>query len=162
MGLWRSAEDFEHKPLITGAKVLFWITLIVVVLLAALWGTGVLTAPWKGKGDAYVKQQSADNWVAAQRTFHQQNNDFTADLGKIKGARQELSQFEGGAKPDPNSISGFQWQQQDTNLRTTLTGLTQNCQQLAADYDTNAQSYLTKEFRDAGLPDTLDAAACSK
>ncbi len=165
MGLWRSAdgwaEDFEHKPLITGFKVVLWVVVLGILVTALLWGTGVVTAPWKGKGDAYIQKNSADNWVAAQRTFHQEDNDYTADLGKIRDAKAALATFETGAKPDPNSIAAFQWQQQDTNLRTDLTGLEQGCQQVAANYATDAQSYLTESFRDAGLPATLDAAACS-
>jgi hypothetical protein len=166
MGLWRSADgwasDFQRKPGITVFKAVFWIVLLGVFVVVVLWTTGVVTAPWKGKGDAYIQKNSADNWVAAQRTFHQENNDYTADLVKIRDAKTALTQFEAGAKPHPNSIAAFQWQQQDTNLRTTLTGLEQGCEQVAANYATDAQSYLTESFRDAGLPATLDAAACSR
>lgn len=166
MGLWSSAdgwaEDFEDRPLITGAKALLWVAAIGVLVLAALWGFGVVTAPWKGKGDAYIQKNSAANWVAAQRTFHQEDNDYTTDLVKIGDAKATLAQFEAGAKPDPNSIAAFQWQQQDTNLRTDLAGLKLACEQVAANYATDAQSYLTESFRDAGLPATLDAAACSR
>lgn len=166
MSLWRSADgwvsDFEDKPLITVFKVVFWLVVLGVLVTVLLWGTGVVTAPWKGQGDAYIQKNSADNWVAAQRTFHQENNDYTADLVKISDAKAARARFEAGPKPDPNTISGFQWQQQDSNLNTDLSGLRLACQQVAANYTTDAQSYLTESFRDAGLPATLDAAACSR
>lgn len=41
-----------------------------------------------------------------------------------------------------------------------LTGLTQQCQNVVTQYNTDSQSYLTQDFKDANLPEKLDPAAC--
>ena len=43
---------------------------------------------------------------------------------------------------------------------TNLTCLEQECQSTVADYNTNAQSYLTQDWRNAALPNHLDTSMC--
>lgn len=100
------------------------------------------------------------DWVAAQRAFHQESNDYTADLAKITAATKAAATFEAKPHPDADSITGFQWQQEDTNLQSNVQGLIASCHNLVAAYNTDAESYLTQQFRDADLPSTLDDTAC--
>jgi hypothetical protein len=151
-------DDVESRPVVTGLKVLFGFLALAVLIAVGLWFLGVVASPWQGKGDAKKDKNSAANWIAAQRGFHQEREDVTAFQAKIATARQDLQAFEqshpsNGTPYDPNA-------QQAQNLRTTLTGLQQQCVNTVATYNTDAQSYLTEDWRDADLPDHLDPAAC--
>lgn len=162
--VWRSSEgwsgDVEKKPVATIIKAVVIATLVIVGLTALIWGLATGFSYWKGKGDAYQEKNSAQNWVAAQRAFHQESNDYTADLAKISGAAKALAAFEAKPHPDADTLSGYQWQQEDTNLTGTVTGLVASCHNLVSSYNTDAESYLTSQFRDADLPATLDDSAC--
>lgn len=156
----RWADDLENKPVRTIVKAVAIVVAVVVVIFAILWGFGVVSAPWKGKGDAYREKESAQNWINAQRTFHQQFNDVQAYQAKIASAKTQLDDF---TKVHPNVGNGTPFDpllQQQSNLQTTVTGLQQSCQNTVADYNTNAQSYLTQDWRDAGLPEQLDLSMC--
>jgi hypothetical protein len=155
------ADRTERSPVKTVFQLVALGVILVVAVMAALWGLGVVTAPWKGAGDAYQQKNSAQNWVAAQRQFHQDQNDVQADQAKIAAAKTALNGFR-GANPAPtgDAIAYQQWSQQEANYQTTLTGLQQQCQNTVASYDTDAQSYLTENWRDADLPPQLDPSAC--
>lgn len=157
-------QEAEDRPVVTTLKFWFWTVAIVVVtgvaVTAALWVTGVATAPWKGKGDAYQEKHSSGNWVAAQRAFHQQYNDVQGYKAKIAAAKQELAAVQ-AQYPTSNGTPYDPGAQQVANARATLTGLTQQCQNTVTGYNTDAQSYLTQDFRDAGLPERLDPAECA-
>jgi hypothetical protein len=151
-------DEAESRPVVTGLKALFAVLALVILLFAGLWFLDLVTSPLKGQGDAKKDKNSAANWVAAQRAFHQERNDVTAFQVKIAGARQALKAFEkdhpgNGTPYDPNA-------QQAENLRTALTGLQQQCVNTVTTYNTDAQSYLTEDWRDADLPDHLELTAC--
>lgn len=155
------ADELESRPIATGLKWWFGAIALIVVTVVLLFVFGVVTAPWKGKGDAYQQKNTSANWVAAQRAFHQQYNDIQAYKAKIAAAKRDLDDFE---HAHPNLGNGTPYDplaQQDQNLRTTLTGLGQQCQNTVTGYNTDAQSYLTQDFRDAGLPDRLDPSECT-
>jgi len=157
-------EEFESRPVPTTLKFWFWTVGILLAtgmaVTAILWGTGVWTAPWKGKGDAYQQKYSSSNWVSAQRGFLDKFNQVQAFRVNLKTARQQLADFD---QKHPNVDNGTPYDpllQQRTNLDTTVTGLSQQCQATVADYNSDARAYLTEEFRDANLPASLDPATC--
>lgn len=151
-------DEAENRPIVTGLKALFGVLALLILLFAGLWFLDVVASPWKGQGDAKKDKNSAANWTAAQRAFHQERNDVTAFQAKIAAARRDVQAFEqnhpgNGTPYDPNA-------QQAQNLHTVLTGLQQQCVNTVATYNTDAQSYLTEDWRDTDLPDHLDPAAC--
>lgn len=157
-------EELDSRPVVTTLK--FWFLTVAVIVCTGmlvtvvLWGTGVWAAPWKGKGDAYQQKYSSSNWVSAQQGFHQKYNDVQGFRVKLQAARADLADFD--AK-HPNVGNGTPYDpllNTRTNLQTTVTGLSQQCQTTVQDYNTDAQSYLTEEFRDAGLPATLEPTTC--
>ena len=152
------AEEWASRPVATTLKAVCGVLAAGLVLAVILWGFGVLVAPWEGQGDAHREKNSAANWVAAQRAFHQERNDVTAFQAKIATAKRDLEAFEqnhpsNGTPYDPNA-------QQDQNLHATLTGLQQQCVNTVATYNTDAQSYLTEDWRDTDLPTQLDPTMC--
>lgn len=157
-------EEFDSRPVVTTLKFWFWtigillVTALVVTL--ALWGFGVWTAPWKGQGDAYQQKHSSSNWVPAQQGFHQEFNDVQGYKAKLVSARAALAAFD---QAHPNVGNGTPYDpllNQRTNLETTVTGLEQQCQNTVQQYNTDARSYLTEDWRDANLPDHLEVTEC--
>lgn len=154
------AEDLVNKPVVAGLKILGLLLGVGIVITVILWGFGVVASPWKGAGDAYQQKNSAQNWIAAQKGFNQQDEDIKADTAKIAIAKQDIAAYE---QAHPNIGTGTPFDpvaQQDTNLHTTLTGLQQVCLTTVAGYNTDAESYLTQDFKGAGLPDRQDPSAC--
>lgn len=162
----RSAEgwsdDLEDKPVKTIFKWIGIIFGICVVLTVAVWGIGVGLSWWGGQGDAYQQKNSAQNWVSAQKEFHQDQNDVTSDQANIATAKKTLSDWQ-KANPAPTNdpIAYTQWSQQETNYQTAVTGPQQACRNSVQDYNTASESYLTEDWKDAGLPITLDTSLCN-
>ena len=166
----RSAKDWEDRLEDHPAKTTFQIVflavggLLVIGLIATgvLWSTGVIFSGVKGKGDAVVQNNSAQNWTTAQRTFHSEYNLVEADKAKIATAKTNLDQWK-AANPAPTNdpIAYQQWSQQESNYQTSLIGPQQECLNTVADYNTNAKSYLTQDWRDASLPESLPTSDCS-
>jgi hypothetical protein len=153
-------KRMERRPVRTLVQLGFGILAGCAVLGVAVWGAIVLFSGIKGQGDSVVKHNSSDNFISAQAGFVRDNEEFQADLVKIRDASKQVKDFE-ATHPTGNGTPYDPAAEQDQNLRTTLTGLTQSCQATAADYNTRSKSYLSQDFKDAGLPERLDPAQCS-
>lgn len=155
-------EDFENKPVKTTFKVIGIIFGVIVVLSVAVWAIGVAFSWWGGEGDAYQQKNSAQNWITAQKQFHQDQNDVIADQAKIIQAKNNLAQWK-AANPAPSGdpIAYEQWSKQESQYQVALTGPQQSCLNSVSDYNTNAQSYLTQDWRDASLPESLPTSDCN-
>lgn len=153
-------KGFDKRPVRTGLRFTLAVVGCVLLVSAIVWGVTVVVSGIKGQGDSVKTKNSSDNFLSAQAGFVRDNEEFTADLLKIRDAKQAVASFEAthptsnGTLYDPNA-------EQDQNLHTTLTGLTQSCQSVAADYNTRSQSYLSQDFKNAALSERLDPAQCS-
>lgn len=129
-----------------GLGVAGWVAALVVALLLAggLWALRVGTSGIKGQGDALIEHNSAENWVSAQARFEGLYQEFDSTLVKIANLAPQVA-----ASPD------------DKTLTTQLNGLRSHCATVAADYNADARSYLSQDFRSADLPDELDATDCN-
>lgn len=152
-------EEAQSRPVATGLKIWFGVIGLLVATAIVLWGTGVFTSWFKGKGDAYQQKNSSSNWVTAQRGFHDLNNKFETFKTQVADAKQALADVQ-AQYPTSNGTPYDPGAQQVNNARITLTGLTQQCQNVVTQYNTDSQSYLTQDFKDEGLPEKLDPAAC--
>ncbi len=153
-------RDAENAPVRTTVKVIVIAVAVVLVVGAGVWGLGTAFSWFKGQGDGYRQKNSAQNWITAQRGFHQQYNDIQAYASKITVARKDLTDYQ---KAHPSTGNGTPYDpvaQQAGNLQTTLSGLQQQCMTTVAQYNTDAESYLTQDWRDADLPSHMDAEAC--
>lgn len=121
---------------ITGALLL-----VFVVLPLAVFGLGIVKAPWVGRADAYKQQQSANNRIQAQALFHDLYNEYQATVAKI---------------PVYKNVTGEGNYQANANL----VGLLSHCADVVGMYNAESSKYLTRDFKDFGLPASLDAAAC--
>jgi hypothetical protein len=153
-------RNFEDKPVATTIKLFAIVLAVGFVFTAVIWGVGSGFSYWWGRGGAVQEKNSTSNFISAQAQFHRDLNAIEADRTKIQGAQASLDQwnqqhpnFQGNGTPyDPLA-------QQQANDQEALQGLQMGCANEAADYNTAAQSYLSADWRDAGLPDHLDPAA---
>lgn len=152
-------KRFDKKPLRTSALWILAIVAFTLVVVAGVWGVRVLWSGPKGAGDGVIQKNSSDNWINAQAQFNQDFQTYTTYKSQITDAQKALTDYEKQPRPT-DGLGSMTWQEQDKNLRTTLTGLTQQCQSTASDYNTRSHSYLTQDFKDAGLPDQLDPTQC--
>lgn len=114
------------------------VLLFVSVIGVAVWGFGVLTSDVKGRGDAVVKKNSATNRISAQERFEDLYAEIVAADAKIGPARQAY-------KMNPSPVN-----------QTNLTGLTNYCLDVVADYNAEARKYTSEDFRSTDLPAQID------
>jgi hypothetical protein len=161
----RTVEDWAHRlesrPTKTVTQLGLLVIGVVAIFVIAIWGITTGFSYWWGQGDAYQQQNSAQNWIAAQRAFHKENQDVQADVQKIADAKRAITAYEDQHPEVGNGTPYDPTAQEDANLHSTLTGLQQNCQNTVAEYNTDAESYLTEDWRDADLPSQLDLSICT-
>jgi hypothetical protein len=124
-------------------RVGLWV--IAVVLFFALiggaaWGFKVATSDVKGRGDAAVQKNSADNRIAAQQTFE----DLIAD---IKASDRKLDPAAADKKTNPGN---------DT-YSVNYAGLLAHCLDSVGLYNADARKYTAAQFRASDLPAQIDA-----
>lgn len=138
---WRTARRDANR---IGLFGLGWgLTILITCALVGVivWGFVVATSKVRGEGDAVVQKNSSSNWVSAQREFNRTYQEIKADDRKITDAKTALD-------ADPNNMI----------LKTNYEGLKQHCNTLVGVYNTDARSYLKKDFRDADLPSEINTA----
>lgn len=135
---WKNTRRDANRA---GRFSLTWVAVVVAVCLlaaAGIWAFNVFVSGPKGQGDAVMQKNSAENWVDAQADFNRRYQDILATDRKITIAKSSLD-----ASPD------------DQVLRTNYIGLMNYCTDVVAEYNTQARSYLSREFRDADLPEQI-------
>lgn len=133
---------------------------VIIAIVGGVWLFRVVTAQVKGTGDATITKYSEQNWVPAQRQFHQNINDIDGFKTKIQNKAAELAAYvkahptSNGTPYDPNA-------EYANNLRSDLSGLSAQCTNTVSSYNTDVEGFLTAGFRDPGLPDHIDPAVCN-
>jgi hypothetical protein len=125
-----------------GRFVAIWIiagTVIVALIGAAWWGIGVATSGVRGQGDGIVKNNSAQNWTAAQAKFEDLYADIVATDRKVTIAAQAKA-----ANPD------------DRTAADTYLGTVNICVSLVGDYNAEARKFLAADWRAPDLPHQID------
>ena len=136
---WRETRRNANRVGLFGLGWVLTVIIIVAILGAVSWGVSVAISGIKGQGDAVIEKNSADNWVAAQAEFENNYQDILATDLKIDNAYQSLQK-------DPD----------DRTLQTTYDGLKSYCLSVVSDYNADARSYLSEDFRAADLPSEID------
>ena len=123
-----------------------WAWIVSLVALAVIggiiwliFGLNTATSDIRGRGGAIQNKNSAVNRVAAQQQFETDWQDILAADRRIDVLYQVL-------QGDPK----------DPVAQTNYSGAVLICQQNVADYNALAQQYLSKDFRPANLPETID------
>lgn len=132
----------ETQKGIFGNIVAWVIGLVVLVglIAVALWAFGVFTSNVKGAGDARKFRNSGVNRIQSQARFEGLAADYDGAIANIKSY---------GSPSTPRE-------------RTELRGLQQHCVNVAQEFNAASRTYTAREWKSAGLPETLDASACSE
>lgn len=144
----RKDSDLEWKALHDETRHGFWyaarwviaIILLIVVIVAGLWVLGVVSAPWKGKGDAFKTKESGTNRIAAQERFETMYADVLASDQKLDG-------YAAAKKAAP----------EDVVTQTNYTGGVSYCITVRNAYNAEARKYTAEQFRASDLPASLSA-----
>lgn len=145
----RNRSDREFRELDYDTRHGFWyaakwviaIVLLVVVITAGLWALGVVSAPWKGKGDAYKTKESGTNRIAAQERFETMYADVIA-------SDQRLDILHLARQAAPDSVIA----------QSNYTGAVAYCIDVRNSYNAEARKYTAEQFRASDLPAKLDPA----
>lgn len=134
-------QDYRDANRAGRWAVKWWLLIVAIILIlsAIIWGITVATSGVKGQGDAVIKKNSAENWTAAQARFE----DLYAE---IKAADDKIDVAQDALALDP----------EDKTLQTNLSGTTNYCISVVADYNADARKYLAADFKAADLPDQID------
>lgn len=120
-----------------------WLLVLILLILVlgpvAVWGLRVATSETKGRGDAVIEKNSAQNWTRAQARFEDLYAEIVATDRKVAVAKEALD-------ADPN----------DRTLRDTYLGTRTVCLSFVADYNAEARKYLAGDFRAADLPPQIN------
>lgn len=134
-------EDRREATRWLGLSILWWLVILIAITLVsiAIWGITVAVSGVKGQGDAVIEKNSAENWTEAQATFERNYADVIATDIKID-----------------NAYTLWQSDRQDKTLQQTYTGLVSYCLSVVAEYNADARSFLSEEFRAADLPEQIN------
>lgn len=140
MSNWYDSDN--PSTVVRGAtwRVVLWVLAIlavVAVVSGLVWGFKVATSDVKGRGDAVVQKNSAENRVAAQERFEDLYQQVIAADRKIGPAKAAV-------KANPTQVN-----------QTNLTGLQNFCVQTVADYNAEARKYSKRDFRAVDLPQEI-------
>lgn len=155
------ADRFGRRPVRTTLQLVFGLAGCVLAVMAVLWVTGVVIAPWKATGDISQQKNSAHNQIAQQGQFSDDRAAFNSSLLSIEGAQMAVDQITTPTTQGPvDSVTQYQLSQQAIELRGNLSGAVSHCQNIAADYDSLATKVLSSDLEGVGFPASLDAKVC--
>lgn len=151
---WTDREkDFEARPLRVGfgwaAKVTFGVIALVLCVVAVVWLFNLGTSDVKGRGNAVRQKNDATNRIQQQERFEDLAADFAAFPTKIQAAEHAVERAQASKDPTDDSLR-----------ETDLAGLTQQCIDIARDYNAMARKYTARDFRAEDLPAKLDTEEC--
>jgi hypothetical protein len=164
--VWSSPDkigrDFERRPVASAIKWAIIAIIVILGLVALVWGITTGWSYWQGRGDLVRQHNSSDNFISAQGQFTQENQDYQNFLRvNIPAAKRSLDQFNQAHPTIPGDLSGISLANQQQTLQDNLQGVEAGCAQVAGDYNAQTQNYLSRDFRNANLPPSLDAGACT-
>lgn len=136
---WRDAKKDANRVGVFGIKWVLIIVGLILIIGAGIWLATVLLSPAVGQGEAYQEKNSAENWTAAQAEFEQNYQDILSTDLKIDLA-----------------YSAWQSDIEDQTKEDTYHGLQSYCLSAVAEYNADARSYLSEDFRASDLPEEID------
>lgn len=150
-----AADTAEDNPL----KFLIIVILIIAAVGLAIWGISVVAAPFFGAAEAHRQVNSATNQIGKNDHFFQLDKDIHSQAQSAQIAQAQLDAF--NKTNPPSGTEGFQISEQRTNLQNQVLGPQQLCLQNVKEYNNDAVNFTSAAFRDANLPASFDAGACT-
>lgn len=132
----------EHDNIRPGRLWAYIIASALAVILIALgaWGFKVLTAPAKGAGDVRIRNNTADNRIAAQ-------NEFNKLWGDIQGYHDNIQAAAKTLQANPG----------DAYQQSVLTAEQQTCRTAVQQYNADTLNMTMKDWRPSADPASVDS-----
>lgn len=130
-------ERGEIGPVLAGILLI----LGVVVLIAGGFALKVALSGPVGQGNAHIEKNNSTNRISQNSQFFDLKTDYDATVNKIPVYKEQAASGDPAAK-------------------VNLTGLESHCLDIVGQYEAASGKYISKDFKDAGLPESLDASAC--
>jgi hypothetical protein len=125
------------------------------VIAAGWWAVDVATSDVHGRGDQVRHANSGTNRSEWYIHFYDLKTAYEGDVNAVQVAKEAVAQF----NKDNGPTGGDS--QQRTNLETNLIGARQLCANVAYAYNNDSlKTRVGAQFKDSGLPETLDPNAC--
>lgn len=148
---WYDSDDPERFARGFGWTILHWLVVILVVggvISAAVWGISVATSDVRGRGEAIQQRNDADNRIFAQEYFEETFADVRVADQQLNTNQQALDAW---TEANPNGCTGPTLCEGD-RLRTVVTGSANFCRDVQGNYESEARSYTSEQFRSSDLP----------
>lgn len=154
-------EDTGDDLVVHWGKILGFVVIVILVLTAiqfAVWGLGIVTAPWAGRQNVHRIINKPNNIIAVNNSFFTLNGDIATDAQNLKTAAAQADAHRKATadKPDPTGAI----EQEQADLDTTVTGLSAHCAGLVQQYNNDAVNYTKAAFLSSNLPATQDPTQC--
>lgn len=145
----------------TGVAIVIGSIVGIGAIGAGIWAVDVATSNVHGRGNQIKQVNSNVNRTQWYIHFYDQKTAYESQVAAVKLAKENLAQFNKDnppGTPDPtNAIS-----QTRAEDETNLTGAKQQCVSTATAYNNDTlKTRVGAQFKDSGLPETLDATACN-
>lgn len=117
--------------------------LVVLALLLSVGGfllKVALSGPI-GRGNAHIEKESSTNRIGQNSVFFDLKTDYDATVGKVP-------------------VYAEQAKTGDPVAKVNFSGLQSHCLDVVGQYAAQSGKYISKDFKDAGLPESLDPSAC--
>lgn len=118
--------------------------LVLILIVVGIFAATVGLSGIVGKGKGHITKNDSTNRIDQNSQFFDLKADYDATVAKV-----EIYKKAAAANPS------------DQQAQIDLTGVESHCLTVANDYKAQSGKYISKDFKDAGLPDSLDPAACS-
>ena len=155
MSNWKDSRnerrDIDRGIVWTGGRIVGVVIAVLVVaglVGAATWGIGVVLSGPKGQGDGVVKNNSVENWTAAQARFEEYYADYEATIFKIEVAQTALEDAQAAGEPTKT-------------LEQNLQGTINYCATLVGEYNAESRKFLSQDWKSVDLPSELSLESCS-
>jgi hypothetical protein len=119
------------------------VALVVIGIIIGIFALTVGLSGIVGKGNAHIQKENSTNRIDQNSQFYDLKSDYDATVNKIEVFKQ-------AAAANPT----------DRQTQIDLTGVESHCLTVVGDYAAQSGKYISKDFKDADLPESLDASAC--
>jgi hypothetical protein len=127
---------------ISEVLVVILVILGVIVISAGGWALKVALSGAVGQGNSIITKNDSTNRISQNSVFYDLKTDYDATVAKIPVYAQAAK---GG----------------DVTAKTNLVGLRSHCITVTGEYAAQSGKFVARDFKDTGLPESLDPAACS-
>ncbi len=154
-------EDRGDDVVVHGWRIAGLLLVVLLVLGAiqfAVWGLGIVTAPWVGRQNVHRVINAPSNQIFQYEHFFTLDADIHADAANLKTEERQAAQHrkDTAGQPDPAGANATE----QARLDSVVTGTSAHCQANVQTYNNDAREYTKDTFLSHQLPSSEDPTQC--